>query len=1023
MRNPTRARVNEDGGLKLRGFEPKHLFALISRCPLIVLVLGAGAALGYGCRPPDASPAERRTAAPLRPIAARESAELVPLFAASGGRLGEEVALSDDGQRLAVGSPGQAVGGIATGAVYLYTRTATGGWTLEFTLNGPGSFGGEAFGRAVDINGDGTRVVVGSGETGLTGFARQGAVYVFDRVSPTFWQLSTTLYHSAPEAGDELGMSVDIEPTGRRLVAGAPHDDRNGVVDAGSARIFSETAGVWTEEAILAPSTSVGTEWGRDVALSWDGNFAVIGGPNAGVQGQAQVFRRQPSTGSWTLEATLTPPATFGFADFGSTLALSADMTRAAVASPTTTASTSVRYGSLAIYRQDPLGVWTFEAELLRSGPRVEDAFGASIALSFAGDTLLVGAPAVDPLGVVDAGASYLFTRTGTAWSSPVEVFAPSPGSGDAYGESVTLSLDATLGFVGAPGDQTINGPRTGSVRLLNLGAPAGDACTADAACISRSCVGGICCDRECDGLCEVCAVADGGSEDGRCGPIVAAAASVICRPAHGPCDLAERCVATSTSCPADTLASSRTVCRPSGGACDFIDYCTGTSTTCPPDDNRILLGSVCRSPVGACGVLERCGEGPVCPEDANLPAGARCRAPRCDGDTAVAAEFCTGDSEFCADETRTECAPYRCLNGACMTSCSSDGDCLGATYCRGDGVCAALLATGEACERRDQCESRWCVDGFCCGSRCDEQCEACNVDGVQGTCSPIEGAPRGSRSPCATDGSACGGACNGRLRTECIYPGSSQGCREASCSAGVAIFAARCRGDGTCPEPTQLDCAPLSCDGDTCASDCGGDEDCSEGSYCRSGICSPLEPLGASCSRNESCESSFCADGVCCDSACTEQCASCAEAGTEGTCQPRVGSPVGDRPQCEGGNEECGRRCDGVTLDGCVFAPPGLACGQICVADTAAATPGQCDGEGSCTGSERIDCGRYQCRAGSCPSRCRSDDDCNAPESFCDGGTCESSCQNVGGNPSLLVLLLFGAGWLRRRQRLKPER
>ncbi|MFN8544475.1 MAG: right-handed parallel beta-helix repeat-containing protein [Candidatus Binatia bacterium] len=62
------------------------------------------------------------------------------------------------------------------------------------------------------------------------------------------------------------------------------------------------------------------------------------------------------------------------------------------------------------------------------------------------------------------------------------------------------------------------------------------------------------------------------------------------CRPAAGPCDVAETCDGRSAECPGDAFASPATVCRPAVDACDVADTCSGTVPTCAAVD-RVQTG------------------------------------------------------------------------------------------------------------------------------------------------------------------------------------------------------------------------------------------------------------------------------------------------------------------------------------------------------------------------------------------------------------------------------------------------
>src|SRR5690606_13844338 len=52
-----------------------------------------------------------------------------------------------------------------------------------------------------------------------------------------------------------------------------------------------------------------------------------------------------------------------------------------------------------------------------------------------------------------------------------------------------------------------------------------------------------------------------------------------------------------------------------------------------------------------------------------------------------------------------------------------------------------ALSSNGTPCADGTECGSGLCIDAHCCDSACDGICEACDVAGVEGTCSPVPAA------------------------------------------------------------------------------------------------------------------------------------------------------------------------------------------------------------------------------------------------------------------------------------------
>ncbi len=145
----------------------------------------------------------------------------------------------------------------------------------------------------------------------------------------------------------------------------------------------------------------------------------------------------------------------------------------------------------------------------------------------------------------------------------------------------------------------------------------------------------------------------------------------------------------------------------------------------------------------------------------------------------------------------------------------------------------------GGACTTDSECSTGFCADGVCCDTACDGQCEACNAAGSLGTCGAVTGSPRGDRPACGSDGSECGGICDGTSRATCSYPGESVQCGTASCSEGVSISGGTCNGAGTCAQQNQS-CGDYVCGEVACLSACTSDDQCAENAFCLSGQCKP---------------------------------------------------------------------------------------------------------------------------------------------------------------------------------------
>jgi hypothetical protein len=309
-----------------------------------------------------------------------------------------------------------------------------------------------------------------------------------------------------------------------------------------------------------------------------------------------------------------------------------------------------------------------------------------------------------------------------------------------------------------------------------------------------------------------------------------------------------------------------------------------------------------------------------------------------------------------------------------------------------GAGTDATIGPGGEiaaACEADSDCKSGFCADGVCCRSECADPCQSCALSGSAGTCM---NAPVGSdpRNDCPDDGIAgCmrSGTCDGT--GACAVYSTGAICRAQSCAGSTVTHASLCDGQGECGAGTTQSCGQYLCGSDgKCRATCSTAADCVAGAACVNGSCGP-KPPGAACTMGSECASMICAQGVCCATACTGTCKSCAIGGSEGQC---INVPSGADPlnQCtDQGGQSCGSdgTCDGAGA--CRFYAGATVCAAA-VCTSAMATPTRtCNGAGVCLMGLPVSCSPYQCGPGNaCRTTCTTDADCLAPN-VCMGTTC----------------------------------
>jgi hypothetical protein len=210
-----------------------------------------------------------------------------------GDAFGGAVVVSDDGSTLAVGSLKSKSD---QGSVTVFGRTA-GKWVQQEVLSDVNGAAKDWFGYSMAISKDGNTLAIGAVYADVSGKADQGNVLVFARADGA-WKLQTTLVGEAGAAGDVFGVSVDLSGDGNTVAVGAAGADVGKVADQGSATVFVRNGPEWSLQQVLTVAGGdAKANFGSSVSLSSDGNTVAVGGPNAG-KGSVVVFSR--ANGTWS---------------------------------------------------------------------------------------------------------------------------------------------------------------------------------------------------------------------------------------------------------------------------------------------------------------------------------------------------------------------------------------------------------------------------------------------------------------------------------------------------------------------------------------------------------------------------------------------------------------------------------------------------------------------------------------------------------------------------------------------------
>jgi hypothetical protein len=331
---------------------------------------------------------------------------------------GNALALSRDGNTLAVGAPFESsaatgIGGnqvddcssaspvncaMFSGAVYVYARSGA-TWSQQAYVKASNTEMFDLFGNAVALAGDGNTLAVGAPleDSSLTGViagavneatsgdasADSGAVYVYTRPAGA-WSQQAYVKASNTGAGDQFGTSVTLSGDGSALAVGAPLEASSGTgvnstpdesaAGAGAAYVYARGGGAWSQQAyVKASNTGAGDNFGTAVTVSGDGNTLAVGAP----------FENSSGTG---------------------------------IGSTPDEAATGA--GAVYVYARSG-AVWSPQSFVKASNTGAGDSFGNSVALSNDGSALAIGAPLEDGSGTgidsisdenaANAGAAYLY--------------------------------------------------------------------------------------------------------------------------------------------------------------------------------------------------------------------------------------------------------------------------------------------------------------------------------------------------------------------------------------------------------------------------------------------------------------------------------------------------------------------------------------------------------------------------------------------------------------------------------------
>ncbi len=287
-----------------------------------------------------------------------QASKLSPDDAVAQELFGESLALAADGQTLVVGARGEWTD---TGRVVVF-HSVDGRFEQSATISPADLSSDDAFGSAVGVSGDGSTIIASA----VNQDDREGAVYVF--TADGLGQISQRARLKASDARRNEGFGAVVAISADASTIAVRADDRNVFGPAGAVYVFgADGGGAFLEQDKLGFGEASYDGFGQSLGLSSDGSTMLIGAGRhdelSRDAGAAFVFRRV-AAGEYTADPILTASDGWSGDRYGTAVALSNDGQTAIIGSPRHDDRTATKPSTGAVYVFGPFAFPT-EAELV----------------------------------------------------------------------------------------------------------------------------------------------------------------------------------------------------------------------------------------------------------------------------------------------------------------------------------------------------------------------------------------------------------------------------------------------------------------------------------------------------------------------------------------------------------------------------------------------------------------------------------------------------------------------------------
>jgi hypothetical protein len=342
--------------------------------------------------------------------------------------------------------------------VSTYTLVGSFSTTYEYSYSGPA------------ISADGGTIIVGDFSASSLGV--EGAVYVYDRVGAGSSIVQVGILTNGISVGGgtpaAFGNSVATSADGKTIAVGAIGDELSGTGNYGLVYVFDRVGvgslSTFNRVGILTGSFATAAyEFSERLIVSGDGKTIIVGAPTderSGTTGNGLVYVFDRIGNSFRQSNVLSGSLAVNIGDrFGESVATSYDG-KTIIVGARDDEQTGSGSASGVVYVFDRVGLGTsFNQVGILTGSfasNANDYFGSSVATSVDGKTIIVGAELDETGATTSVGVVYVFDRVGNSFNQVGILTGSRSNFVGRFGYSVATSADGKTIASYAPSDNLV---------------------------------------------------------------------------------------------------------------------------------------------------------------------------------------------------------------------------------------------------------------------------------------------------------------------------------------------------------------------------------------------------------------------------------------------------------------------------------------------------------------------------------------------------------------------------------------